>query len=51
MPFCGDDESKDSNNRNFFLKLVKLSTKLNMDIGVVVLKNAPNNQQMVAPSI
>ena len=51
MLFRDDNKSKHSNNIENFFELVKLATKLNMDIGAVVLKNTPGNQQIVASSI
>ncbi|XP_010678274.2 uncharacterized protein LOC104893834 [Beta vulgaris subsp. vulgaris] len=51
LPFRGHDESDESNNRENFIELVKVAASLNTDIDNVVLKNAPGNLQMLAPSI
>jgi hypothetical protein len=51
LAFRGHDESKESGNRGNFLELVKLLAEQNEKIKKVVLRNAPENHQMVAPEI
>jgi hypothetical protein len=51
LAFRGHDESVDSKNREHFLELVKLMAEQNEKIKKVVLRNAPENYQMVAPEI
>ncbi|XP_062222594.1 uncharacterized protein LOC133921645 isoform X2 [Phragmites australis] len=51
LAFRGHDETEESNNRGNFLELVKLLAAQNEKIKKVVLRNAPGNRQMVAPSI
>lgn len=51
LAFRGHDESEGSSNRGNFLELVKLLAEQNEKIMKVVLRNAPENCQMVAPSI
>jgi hypothetical protein len=51
LAFRGNDESQDSDNRGNFIELVKLMAAQNEKIKRVVLRNAPENHQMVAPNI
>ncbi|GFP84236.1 protein-tyrosine sulfotransferase [Phtheirospermum japonicum] len=51
LPTRGHDESETSFNRGNFLELLKFYAMDNLDIQSVVLKNAPGNCQMIAPSI
>ncbi|XP_020396600.1 zinc finger MYM-type protein 1-like [Zea mays] len=51
LAFRGHDESEESDNKGNFLELVKLLAEQNEKIKRVVLKNAPDNHQMVAPCI
>ncbi|XP_038689137.1 zinc finger MYM-type protein 1-like isoform X2 [Tripterygium wilfordii] len=51
LPFRGHDESEDSTNRGNFIELIKYTADQNETISNVVLRNAPQNQQMVAPKI
>jgi hypothetical protein len=51
LAFRGHDESVDSKNKGNFLELVKLMAKQNEKIKKVVLRNAPENHQMVASEI
>ena len=51
LTFRGHDESKESGDRGNFLELVKLLAEQNEKIKKVVLRNAPENHQMVAPEI
>lgn len=51
LAFRGHDESEESENRGNFLELVKLMAEQNEKIKKVVLRNAPENHQMVALEI
>ncbi|XP_021763148.1 zinc finger MYM-type protein 1-like [Chenopodium quinoa] len=51
LAFRGHDESEDSNNKGNFLELLQWFAEKNEDVGNVVLKNAPGNNQMTTPSI
>jgi hypothetical protein len=51
LAFRGNNESQDSDNRGNFIELVKLMAVQNENIKRVVLRNAPENHQMVAPNI
>lgn len=51
LAFRGHDESETSINRGNFLELIKLLAEQNEKIMKVVLRNAPENHKMVAPSI
>ncbi|CAH9113437.1 unnamed protein product [Cuscuta epithymum] len=51
LPYRGHDESEDSNNRGNFLELIKYTATQNEAVSKVVLKNAPGNNQVIAPSI
>ncbi|KAM4100214.1 hypothetical protein ACB094_05G051500 [Castanea mollissima] len=49
--FRSHDESKDSNNQGNFLELLQFFAKHKEEIDKVVLKNAPENHQMIFPYI
>ncbi|XP_024978991.1 zinc finger MYM-type protein 1-like [Cynara cardunculus var. scolymus] len=51
LPFRGHDESEMSISKGMFLETLALIGDCNEDVGKVVLKNAPKNDQMVSPSI
>jgi len=51
LAFRGNDESQDSPNSGNFIELVKLMAAQNEKIKRVVLRNAPENHQLVAPNI
>ncbi|PVH38689.1 hypothetical protein PAHAL_5G328300 [Panicum hallii] len=51
LAFRGHNESEDSAIRGNFLELVKLLAEQNEKIKRVVLRNAPENHQMVSPEI
>jgi hypothetical protein len=51
LAFRGHNESEDYANRGNFLELVKLLAEQNEKIKRVVLRNAPENHQMVSPEI
>lgn len=51
LPFRGHDESEESDNKGNFLEMIKYTAAQNETVCKVVLRNAPKNLQMVAPSI
>ncbi|XP_057496717.1 uncharacterized protein LOC130781532 [Actinidia eriantha] len=51
LSFRGHDESNDSNNRGDFLELLEFLANHDKEVANVVLKNAPENLKLVAPSI
>jgi len=51
LSFRGHDETKYSKNRGNFLELLRFLADHNVEIGGVVLQNAPNNMKLVAPDI
>ena len=51
MTFRGHDESSTSLRKGKFLSLLHWYSLRNEEVGSVVLKNAPGNNQMTAPSI
>ncbi|KAL6582809.1 hypothetical protein OROMI_004887 [Orobanche minor] len=51
LPFRGHDEPEKSLNRGNFLEIIKLIRNQNEIVCKVTLRNAPGNNQMVAPSI
>ncbi|XP_057250134.1 uncharacterized protein LOC125496782 [Beta vulgaris subsp. vulgaris] len=51
LAFRGHDESEVSSNKGNFLELLTWLAKNNKDAIDVVMKNAPGNNQMIAPSI
>jgi hypothetical protein len=51
LAFRGHDESKGSSNQENFLELLRFLAKHNKEIDKVVLDNAPENHQMIAPHI
>ncbi|KAI3692292.1 hypothetical protein L6452_32106 [Arctium lappa] len=51
LPFRGHDESEMSISKGMFLETLSLIGDCNEDVGKVILKNAPKNNQMVSPSI
>ena len=51
LPFRGNDESEDSNNRGNFLELLELLANFNEKVASVVLKNAPENLKLTSPTI
>jgi hypothetical protein len=51
LAFRGHDESKGSSNQGNFLELLWFLAKHNEEIDKVVLDNAPENHQMIAPHI
>ena len=51
MAFRGHDESSTSLRKGKFLSLLHWYSLRNEEVGSVVLKNAPGNNQMTAPSI
>ncbi|XP_059461871.1 uncharacterized protein LOC132190854 [Corylus avellana] len=51
LAFCGHDESKGSSNQGNFLELLRFLAKHNEEIDKVVLDNALENHQMIAPHI
>ncbi|XP_042038401.1 zinc finger MYM-type protein 1-like [Salvia splendens] len=51
LAFRGHDETSTSSNRRNFLELLYWYSLRNEEVGQVVLKNAPRNKQMIAPSI
>jgi hypothetical protein len=50
-PFRGHDESINSINQGNFLEMVKLIASYDIEIGAVVLGNAPQNAKYTSPSI
>ncbi|KAL9665259.1 hypothetical protein QQ045_020674 [Rhodiola kirilowii] len=51
LPMRGHDETSTSLNRGIFLELLTWYGLRNKEIGSVVLKNAPGNNQMIAPAV
>ncbi|XP_041999757.1 uncharacterized protein LOC121749234 [Salvia splendens] len=51
LAFRGHDETSTSSNRGNFLELLYWYSLRNDEVGQVVLKNAPGNNQMIAPSV
>lgn len=51
LPFRGNDESLDSSNKGNYLELLCFLADHSEKIEAVVLKNAPGNCKLVAPSI
>ncbi|KAG7560310.1 Zinc finger TTF-type [Arabidopsis thaliana x Arabidopsis arenosa] len=51
LSFRGHDESEGFANRENFLELVKYTGEQNVDVSKVILKNAPQNNQMICPKI
>ncbi|XP_039069834.1 zinc finger MYM-type protein 1-like [Hibiscus syriacus] len=51
LTFRGHDECDESSNKGNFLELLNLIAEKNDDVGNVVLKIAPKNNQMIAPLI
>ncbi|XP_050365643.1 uncharacterized protein LOC126784204 [Argentina anserina] len=51
LPFCGHDESDNSNNQGNFKELLKWHSDKIDDIKKVVLKNAPRNHQLTSRDI
>ncbi|RWR86320.1 Dimer_Tnp_hAT domain-containing protein/DUF4371 domain-containing protein [Cinnamomum micranthum f. kanehirae] len=51
LPFCGHDESEDSNNMGNFLECLKFLADNNKTIKGVVLENAPENLKVTSPKI
>ena len=51
FPFCGHDESEDSNNMGNFLELLQVLANQNEAIKRVVLENAPENLKLTSPKI
>ncbi|XP_047953108.1 zinc finger MYM-type protein 1-like [Salvia hispanica] len=51
LAFRGDDESSTSINRGNFLEMLHWYSLRNDEVGQVVLKNAPGNNQMISPKI
>jgi len=50
LPFCGHDESEDSENRGNFLELLKFASNLNELIASVVLDNTPKGDKISVTS-
>ncbi|XP_024976312.1 uncharacterized protein LOC112514214 [Cynara cardunculus var. scolymus] len=51
LPFHGHDESEMSISKSMFLEALSLIGDCNEDVGKVILKNAPKNNQTVSRSI
>ncbi|CAN0906616.1 Zinc finger MYM-type protein 1 [Linum grandiflorum] len=51
FPFCGHDESEDSNNSGLFISLLEFYASDVEQVRSVVLENAPKNHQMTSPKI
>ena len=51
MVFRGHDESGDQRNQGNFVELLKFLSEHNDDINKVVLRNAPENNKLIAPLI
>ncbi|KAK1361512.1 hypothetical protein POM88_045986 [Heracleum sosnowskyi] len=51
LPFRGHDESETSKNKGFFLALFNFLCKHNEEISSVSLKNAPENNILISPTI
>lgn len=51
LPFRGNDESDASKRRGLFLSILKFLSENNDEVTKVVLKNAPGNHKLTAPSI
>ncbi|XP_042067316.1 zinc finger MYM-type protein 1-like [Salvia splendens] len=51
LPFRGHDESSTSLNKCNFLELLEWYGLRNDEVGKVILKNAPGNNQMTSPSV
>ncbi|XP_024989158.1 zinc finger MYM-type protein 1-like [Cynara cardunculus var. scolymus] len=49
LPFRGHDESEMSISKGMFLETLALIGDCNEDVGKVILKNAPKNNQIVSP--
>ncbi|KAD4178471.1 hypothetical protein E3N88_27062 [Mikania micrantha] len=49
--FRGHDESDESSNKGNFLEWLELIGEVNEEIGKVILRNAPGNNQMTSPKI
>uniref|UniRef100_A0A2N9GDV8 DUF4371 domain-containing protein n=1 Tax=Fagus sylvatica TaxID=28930 RepID=A0A2N9GDV8_FAGSY len=51
LAFRGHDESEDSSNQGNFLELLRFLADHNEDIKAVTLRNAPENNMMISPTI
>ncbi|KAG5087926.1 hypothetical protein JHK86_000538 [Glycine max] len=51
LAFCGHDESTNSANQGNFLELLRFLAEHNESINHVMLENAPENHQLIAPKI
>ncbi|XP_042038199.1 zinc finger MYM-type protein 1-like [Salvia splendens] len=51
LPYRGYDESSTSLNKGNFLELLEWYGLRNDEVGKVILKNAPRNNQMTSPSV
>jgi hypothetical protein len=51
LAFCGRDESKDSSNQGNFFELLRFLADHNEDIKPITLRNAPENNMLISPTI
>ncbi|KAG5605674.1 hypothetical protein H5410_027166 [Solanum commersonii] len=51
LPFRGHDESESSINQGFFLGFLRWHRDRHLDVGKVILKNAPQNDTLTCPMI